>query len=313
MKEVLAEFAFAHQLFQIAVRGDDHAHVHRDGLVAADALHLALFQHAQQLGLHGERHVADFVEEERAARCACSNLPMWRDAAPVNEPFSWPKSSDSISSAGTAAQLRVTNGPLRRGLLSCSVRATSSLPVPVSPQMQTRDSLAATRSICAITRRMASPDQTISCLPSRALSSRFSCSRRLSLSAFSTVSSSLSVESGFSRKSSAPRRVARTAISMCAWPDIMTTGAVTPLALQIFQQREAVAAGHHDVGEDQVEVARLGQFQRFGGVVADGGFVSGEAEGARERRQRVGFVVDDQDVGFAIRHVSIGLRMRSCR
>jgi hypothetical protein len=34
-----------------------------DRLVAADALDFALFQHAQQLGLHGQRHVADFVEK----------------------------------------------------------------------------------------------------------------------------------------------------------------------------------------------------------------------------------------------------------
>ena len=47
-------------------------------------------------------------------------------------------------------------------------------------------------------------------------------------SAFSTVSNSLSVEIGFSRKSMAPSRVAFTAISMCAWPDIITTGAATP-------------------------------------------------------------------------------------
>jgi len=37
-----------------------------------------------------------------------------RGPAPVNEPFSCPNNSDSINSAGTAAQLRVTNGPLAR-------------------------------------------------------------------------------------------------------------------------------------------------------------------------------------------------------
>jgi len=40
--------------------------------------------------------------------------------------------------------------------------------------------------------------------------------QRFSLRTLSTVSSNLSVESGFSRKSSAPRRVARTAISIFA-------------------------------------------------------------------------------------------------
>ena len=47
---------------------------------------------------------------------ACSNLPICRSVAPVNEPFSWPNSSDSISSSGMAAQLTCTNGPSRRRL-----------------------------------------------------------------------------------------------------------------------------------------------------------------------------------------------------
>jgi hypothetical protein len=44
---------------------DRHAHVDLDGLLAADALELALLQHAQQLQLQGRRHVADLVEEQR--------------------------------------------------------------------------------------------------------------------------------------------------------------------------------------------------------------------------------------------------------
>ena len=34
---------------------------------AAEPHELALFEHAQQLGLDGRRHLADFVEEEHAA------------------------------------------------------------------------------------------------------------------------------------------------------------------------------------------------------------------------------------------------------
>ena len=50
---------------------------------------------------------------------ACSNLPMRVVAAPVKAPFSWPKSSLSRSSAGSAAQLTFTNGRLlaRRALV----------------------------------------------------------------------------------------------------------------------------------------------------------------------------------------------------
>ena len=48
------------------MRGHEHAHIYPDGLVSADAFDLAFFEHAQQLGLHGERHVADFIEENGA-------------------------------------------------------------------------------------------------------------------------------------------------------------------------------------------------------------------------------------------------------
>ena len=43
-------------------RGDD-ADVHLDRVAAADALELALLQDAQEFHLHGERDVADLVEE----------------------------------------------------------------------------------------------------------------------------------------------------------------------------------------------------------------------------------------------------------
>ncbi len=67
MIEIAPEAARLDQLLEIAMRGHHHAHVHGGGLVRADALHLALFKHAQQLGLHGERHVANLIEKERAA------------------------------------------------------------------------------------------------------------------------------------------------------------------------------------------------------------------------------------------------------
>ena len=70
------------------MRGHHHAHVHGDRPVAADALHLAFFQHAQQLGLHDQRHVADLVEEERARVPPARTCRCAAPAAPVNDPFS---------------------------------------------------------------------------------------------------------------------------------------------------------------------------------------------------------------------------------
>ena len=65
--EVFAELAAHHELLQVAVRGRDHAHVDRDGVGGADGADLVLLQHAQQLHLQAHRHVADLVEQQRAA------------------------------------------------------------------------------------------------------------------------------------------------------------------------------------------------------------------------------------------------------
>ena len=67
VEEVLAEALLAHEGGEVLVGGGDDAHVHPDGPRAADALELALLQHAQELRLGHRREVADLVEEERAA------------------------------------------------------------------------------------------------------------------------------------------------------------------------------------------------------------------------------------------------------
>ena len=66
--QVGAERSLPDHFLEVAMRGDDHARIHRDGLVSADALNFSLFQHAQQFGLHRERHVANFIQKKRAAR-----------------------------------------------------------------------------------------------------------------------------------------------------------------------------------------------------------------------------------------------------
>jgi hypothetical protein len=67
VKQVLAELTVAHPLFEILVRGRDHPHVDANRRLAADAIKLALGQHAQQPRLQRSRHVADLIEEQRAA------------------------------------------------------------------------------------------------------------------------------------------------------------------------------------------------------------------------------------------------------
>ncbi len=67
VEKVAAEVAAHDGFFEVAMRGGDDAHVALARDVAADALIDALLQDAQQLHLHRQTHVADLVEEQRAA------------------------------------------------------------------------------------------------------------------------------------------------------------------------------------------------------------------------------------------------------
>ncbi len=59
--------AFGHGVVRIAIGGGEHADVHLLLNARAQAAELALFQHAQQLGLGAGGHLADLVEQQRAA------------------------------------------------------------------------------------------------------------------------------------------------------------------------------------------------------------------------------------------------------
>ena len=87
VKEVLAELALPHQGLQIAMGSHHHSHIYLGRLVAADALDFAFLQYAQQFGLHGQRHVADFVEKNRSPLGLLEFADM-APGGPVNEPFS---------------------------------------------------------------------------------------------------------------------------------------------------------------------------------------------------------------------------------
>jgi hypothetical protein len=64
----------------------------------------------------------------------------------VKAPFTWPNISLSTSSAGTAAQFIWTKGLSRRDDSAWIARATSSLPLPRSPEISTRARVGATMS-----------------------------------------------------------------------------------------------------------------------------------------------------------------------
>ncbi len=67
MEQVLAERAVPHLGLQVLVGGGDDPDIHLDRGVAADPIELAVGQHPKQPGLGLGGHVADFVQEKRAA------------------------------------------------------------------------------------------------------------------------------------------------------------------------------------------------------------------------------------------------------
>ena len=70
-------------------------------------------------------------------RLATSKMPRLSLVAPVNDPFTWPNSSLSSSVTDSAPQSTAKNRSCLRGLRVWMARATSSLPVPVSPMIRT--------------------------------------------------------------------------------------------------------------------------------------------------------------------------------
>ena len=67
VKQVGPEPSLGRPSLQVAVGGRDQPHVGPDGLVAPEPLEDLVLEQAQDLGLEGQRHVADLVQEERAA------------------------------------------------------------------------------------------------------------------------------------------------------------------------------------------------------------------------------------------------------
>ena len=84
-----------------------------------------------------------------------------------------------MSSSGIAAQFTSTNGPCLRWLMACTCRATSSLPVPLSPEIKTRPLVGAAIAICSRSDVMTGLSPTItSGRSTRARRARFSTSSR---------------------------------------------------------------------------------------------------------------------------------------
>ena len=90
----------------------------------------------QHPGLHFQRQFADFIEQQRPGIRRLQQAPLGMGRS-IKCPFSCPNNSPSAMAGFSDPQSTVTNGPPARLPRKCSARATSSLPVPLSPQIST--------------------------------------------------------------------------------------------------------------------------------------------------------------------------------
>src|SRR5690606_5026850 len=134
-----------------------------------------------------------------------------------------------------AAQSMGTKGPEARGESSWMARATSSLPVPLSPSRRmVALEAAAWRTVSMAERKageLPTRPPTLESWATFSRSRRFSSRRRYFSSAFLTVRTSWCRRSGLVRKSSAPSFMASTAASTVPYAVISTTSTCGAMAL----------------------------------------------------------------------------------
>ena len=111
-----------------------------------------------------------------------------------------------------------------------------------------------------------------------------------------TVSSVLSMESGFSMKSKAPSLVARTAVSMVPCPEIMITFGRFSSACDSFQRFQTVDAGQPDIEQHHVIVVLAPQqLEAFFAALDRRSFVALVCQHSLQRFANAGFVVNHQN------------------
>jgi hypothetical protein len=147
VEQVLAEAAVLHLRAQVAVGGGDEAHVDVAHLIAADRADLAELHRAQQRRLQIERQFADFVEEQCAAvggfeQAGALLVGAGERALGVAEQLALDELARHRAAVHDDERLPVRAEP------ACRRRATSSLPVPLSPAMSTLWLAFAMRAIC---------------------------------------------------------------------------------------------------------------------------------------------------------------------
>src|ERR1700722_13475696 len=85
--KIFPELTVANHLPQVPVGSDNDADIHLRGTCAADGLEFAFLEYAQQLGLKFQRHISNFIEEQRPAIGKRKAAHVRSDRAGESSPF----------------------------------------------------------------------------------------------------------------------------------------------------------------------------------------------------------------------------------
>ncbi len=156
-EEVFTKVAVADRRFQITIGGGHHADVDAHVLPSTEPRELAVLEHLEELRLQRRAHLADLVQEHRAVVGELELARLVLDgpgecAALETEELRFEQLSRQAPRSSPSQ--RIGCGA---GRPSWIARATSSLPVPLSPRTRTVTSVSATRSINSCTSRIFSP------------------------------------------------------------------------------------------------------------------------------------------------------------
>ena len=145
VEEVLAEASLGDQRLEVGVGGGDDAHVDLDRLRLAEAVHFVRLEEAEQLGLQVEADLGDLVEEQRAAGGGADDAVERRFGAGEG-PLAV---AEQLALEHLARDRGAVEGDERLGRARPEARwmarASTSLPVPVSPVSSTLMSAGAMR------------------------------------------------------------------------------------------------------------------------------------------------------------------------
>ena len=247
---------------QVRVGGRDDPHVDLPGFRRAHPLELAGLEHPQQLGLQVEREIGDLVQEQRAPigqleAADAIGLGVGERAFDVAEQLALEYPSER------PPMFTVTMGCAARSLTACSVRATTSLPVPGSPVISTLASDGPTRAMSCSTGCIAGASAIMG--PAIGLQEpvlgfqppRRDARPRKAPTACVTMASRRALSQGFWTKSLAPRRMASTAISTLPHAVMTTTGSIESTCCTFEKQLEPLLPGRRVAGVVEVHQQKV--------------------------------------------------------